>query len=335
MVAQDDALLKYLDDDGTTIEPEFYVPIVPLALVNAPSGIGTGWSTSVPPYNPLDIIDNIERLMDGREMKEMVPWVRGFKGTITKVDEHTFMTEGVIEKVDAHTLRITELPLHTWTNAYKEFLETKWLGSELEAGKARVRALRAKHTEQSVEFELDVRGGSMAVLDRRDLLKEFKLRSSIKTSNMVLFHPDGIREYSSPLDIIRDFYPVRRELYDKRKAHLEQLLSREIRVLQNRFRFCDLVSNAKLLVINRPKADVLADLAACGIEPLASGTDDVASFEYLLNSPISSLTRERLERLGNDKNTKEKELKELQQTSAVSMWREDLKALRKALGKLF
>jgi len=166
MVVQDDALLKYLDDDGTTIEPEFYVPIVPLALVNAPSGIGTGWSTSVPPYNPLDIIDNIERLMDGREMKEMVPWVRGFKGTITKVDEHTFMTEGVIV-------------------------------------------------------------------------------------------------------------------------------------------------------------------------PLPSGADDVASFEYLLNSPISSLTRERLERLGNDKNAKEKELKELQQTSAVSMWREDLKALRKALGKLF
>lgn len=43
----DDALLAYLDDDGLSIEPEFYVPVVPLILVNGSDGIGTGWSSQV------------------------------------------------------------------------------------------------------------------------------------------------------------------------------------------------------------------------------------------------------------------------------------------------
>lgn len=43
----DDALLTYLDDDGLSIEPEFYVPVLPLILVNGSDGIGTGWSSQV------------------------------------------------------------------------------------------------------------------------------------------------------------------------------------------------------------------------------------------------------------------------------------------------
>jgi DNA topoisomerase-2 len=39
----DDAVLSYLDDDGTIVEPEYYVPIIPFALVNGISGIGTGF----------------------------------------------------------------------------------------------------------------------------------------------------------------------------------------------------------------------------------------------------------------------------------------------------
>lgn len=43
----DDSLLTYLDDDGLSIEPEFYVPVLPLILVNGSDGIGTGWSSQV------------------------------------------------------------------------------------------------------------------------------------------------------------------------------------------------------------------------------------------------------------------------------------------------
>jgi DNA topoisomerase II len=46
----DDAVLTYLDDDGMSIEPAFFVPVLPMVLVNGVEGIGTGWSTSVLNY---------------------------------------------------------------------------------------------------------------------------------------------------------------------------------------------------------------------------------------------------------------------------------------------
>lgn len=76
----DDHLLKYLDDDGFPIEPEYYVPVIPLLLVNGAEGVGTGWSSKVPSYNPLAIIANIRRLLDQSDMLELTPFYRGFRG---------------------------------------------------------------------------------------------------------------------------------------------------------------------------------------------------------------------------------------------------------------
>ena len=76
----DDHLLKYLDDDGFPIEPEYYVPVIPLLLVNGAEGVGTGWSSKVPSYNPLALIDNIRRLLDQKDMVELTPFYRGFRG---------------------------------------------------------------------------------------------------------------------------------------------------------------------------------------------------------------------------------------------------------------
>jgi DNA topoisomerase II len=120
---QDDPLLNNLKDDNDVIEPEWYMPVVPLLLINGAEGIGTGWSTSVPSYNPVDIVQNIRRLMRGEEMIPMMPWWRGFKGTIKKVAENKFDVTGVIRKKDATTVEITELPIHKWTQNYKAELE--------------------------------------------------------------------------------------------------------------------------------------------------------------------------------------------------------------------
>lgn len=43
-----------------------------MVLVNGCDGIGTGYSTFVPNYNPREIVDNLRRLMNGLEVMEMV-----------------------------------------------------------------------------------------------------------------------------------------------------------------------------------------------------------------------------------------------------------------------
>ena len=42
-INEDDDVLNYLDDDGLKIEPDFYVPIIPIVLINDIQGIGTGF----------------------------------------------------------------------------------------------------------------------------------------------------------------------------------------------------------------------------------------------------------------------------------------------------
>lgn len=62
-----------------------YMPVVPTVLVNGAEGIGTGWSTSIPNFNPRDIVANLRLMLDGEQPVAMKPWYRGFKGTIEEV----------------------------------------------------------------------------------------------------------------------------------------------------------------------------------------------------------------------------------------------------------
>lgn len=104
------------------------MPIIPTVLVNGSEGIGTGWSSYVPNYNPRDIIRNVRRMLDGETMLPMDPWYRGFSGTIektaTKEGGTTYTISGIIEEVSDTTLRIIELPVRRWTSDYKDFLDS-------------------------------------------------------------------------------------------------------------------------------------------------------------------------------------------------------------------
>lgn len=89
-VESDDDLLDYLTDDGQTIEPEFYAPIIPMVLVNGSDGIGTGWSSSVPNYNPRELAANIMHLLNNEPMEELQPWFKGFEGDVEKLKDDKF-----------------------------------------------------------------------------------------------------------------------------------------------------------------------------------------------------------------------------------------------------
>lgn len=109
------------------------MPIIPTVLVNGSEGIGTGWSSYIPNYNPRDIVANIRRLLNGHSMVPMDPWYRGFKGTIEKTVKEagvSYTISGILEEVNETTIRITELPIRKWTQDYKEFLESISQGND-------------------------------------------------------------------------------------------------------------------------------------------------------------------------------------------------------------
>ena len=300
---KDDAILNYLDDDGRPIEPDFYMPTLPMVLVNGTEGIGTGFSCYVPPFKPDDIKDNIKRILSGDEIVPMRPWFRGFKGVVHK-EEDTWMMEGVWNW-SGRNIVVTELPPGRWTQDYKEYLdglvEKKLIGGFVN-----------NSTTEDVHFEIMDYVG-------KDLLKDLKLRKTFRVSNMHLFHPTkGIHKYESPEEILKDFVELRLEHYKKRKAHLIDVLEKRAEMCDHKSKFVSMVIEGKLVVFKRKKVELEAEMSS--IFPKIDG-----NLDYLLNTKTVEYTEERVKALLDEAKQAKDDLEKMLKTSHITMWKTDIK----------
>ena len=214
--AVDEPLLTYNTDDERKIEPEHYVPIVPMILINGADGIGTGWSSSIPNYNPEDIVANLKLMMDGKPPLPMVPWFRDFKGTVTPMGPDRFKFSGIARQTGEHEIEITELPIRMWTQDFKDRLVEIIKGEKTPPW---IKDYDDYNTHKQVHFVIRMEEKFMAIALSEGLEERFKLTKSIATSNLVAFDPEGrITKYASVEDILKEFYAVRIKFYEKRKA---------------------------------------------------------------------------------------------------------------------
>lgn len=295
---RDDAILTYLDDDGKQIEPDFFVPIIPMVLVNGTEGIGTGFSSNVPQFNPDDIKANVIRAISGQQLVKMKPWFKGFKGTITE-DGNSWIAEGVWNGTT-----ITELPPGRWTQDFKEYLD------ELSEAKTISRYEDASTTD-SVKFVIHGYTGD-------DFVKDFKLRKTIHASNMHLFHPTkGIKKYESAEEILVDFVEIRMQFYKKRKAHMISMLNRDLVMLENKAKFVQMVTSGDFIIFKRKKATIEEELGR-----KFAKVDD--SYDYLLNIKTWQYSEEAVTELKKNLNKAQKDLEILTKTGLVDMWKTDI-----------
>ena len=214
----DEPLLKHNTDDSKVIEPEMYVPVVPLILINGADGIGTGWSSNIPNYNPADIVDNLRAMMRGEEPKTMTPWFRDFTGTIEQVGPDRFKCTGIARQVGDHEVEITELPVRMWTQDFKDRLV-----DILKAEKAPswIKDYDDYNTKHKVNFLIRLEDRHMKAALEEGLEERFKLTKSLATSNLVAFDAQGrITKYANVEEILRAFYDVRIKFYEKRKVFI-------------------------------------------------------------------------------------------------------------------
>jgi DNA topoisomerase-2 len=301
---RDDAILNYLDDDGRSIEPDFYMPTLPMVLVNGTEGIGTGFSCYVPPFNPDDIRENIKRVLGGEEVVPMKPWFRGFKGKVFRDDSGLWITEGMYRDTGSR-IKITELPPGRWTQDYKEHLD-----SLIE--KKMITSYTNNSTTEDVDFEIFGYSG-------KDMVKDLKMRKTFHTSNMHLFHPTrGIHKYESPEDILKDFVELRLEHYKKRKAHLIDVLEKRAEMCSLKSKFVTMVIEGRLVVFKRKKAELEKEMAA--MFPKMDG-----NWDYLLNTRTVEYTEERVKALMDEAQQAIVDLERMLKTSHITMWKTDIK----------
>ena len=237
---EDYPIYKYLDDDGIMVEPQFYLPIIPMILVNGSRGIGTGFSTFIPNHNPLDIVDNIKNLINNKPLKKMTPWYKNFTGSIIELDDKMYNI-GKINKISADTYKITELPIGCWTDKYKDFLETLIIDKNADAKKKKNQCLlsfKSDSTESKVSYTVKFKMDKLTkLLKNNELEKRLNLIDSknTSTSNMHLYTCKGnIKKYESIDEILIEFYKIRLEYYVKRKEYQLKHLKSELEILNAR-----------------------------------------------------------------------------------------------------
>lgn len=330
---QDDGILYYLNDDGFTIEPDTYLPIIPMILINGTRGIGTGYSSSVPCYHPLQVIDVILARLRGDDEIHLEPWYRKFTGKIVESDG-SYFTLGTYQMVKANQIIVTELPVGTWTQTYKEYLDSCVRDRANEKSKHQfLKSYEDHSTESKVNFKLTfvdpivnhVKGKKTLAETIIDLLK-LKTSSETNIRNMVLYDCEGrLQKFESADDIIDEYYPSRLFGYIERREMLLRRLREESNILVDRVKFIEGVLAGDIDLRNKPEEDVDSELDLYGLRRLVG---EPPSYDYLVSMQMRSQTKERVEELRKRLADKQQELGILEGRLPTEIWESELVELR-------
>ena len=331
----DDNVLTYLNDDGMTVEPVFYAPIIPMVLVNGSKGIGTGFSTDIMCYNPLQIIRYLKnKLQNINETFDFIPYYEGFKGTITKINPEKYLIKGLYEKISNDKIKVTELPIGYWTEDFKELLEELIEPSATKDGKkplAIIKDYDDMSKDTNVDFTITFAKGKLEELELSQsdyqcngLEKLLKLYTTNTTTNMHLFDGEDIlQKYQNIPDIIDAYFVVRLKLYQERKIYMIKDIEKELLILSNKARYITEILNGTIDLRKKKKEHVIEMLTMKGYDIIEK--DD--EYKYLIKMPMDSVTEENVDKLLNDKSKREVELENIKNTTINKMWMNELESL--------
>lgn len=355
---EDNPTLNYLEDDGIMVEPEYYIPIVPLILINGGLGIGTGFSTNVPCHNPEDILKLCEKIIatidkdvpfietkehvrlaasaiDKMKLSSIQPWYLGFTGDIAASKEKAFVSKGVYKWLDDTTIEITELPLFEWTDNYKE----KVLTPLVEDGSV-LKNFDSHYTAKTVRFLLNLQPGAKAKFDKDPAKFEalFKLSSSknLSLNNIHLYGTNGaVRKYKDTMEVLKDWAGVRIEKYLERKLHQLKSMEHDHKIVSAKVRFIQDIIEGYVIVNNKKLAEVEEQLRKRKYPTSNDGedgstADGAANYNYLTRMPIYQLTYEKKKALEKEAHDLKMAIDALRAKPIQKIWHEELQEFKDA-----
>jgi DNA topoisomerase-2 len=353
-IESDDHILKYLDDDGTPVEPMYYAPIIPMCIVNSMSGIGTGFSTEILGYNPQEIIKYLQfKLHDGiypNIDKLLIPYYKNFKGNIIPLGDK-FLILGNYTKLDKNRIHITELPIGLYTEDFRKILDTL-MGEGIEKPTASTKEKKSTKKEtiivkdyddnsddKNIDFVITLCDGLLDELESKIdktkginlVYKTFHLATTGSTSNIHLFDARGIlKKYNNIIEIIDEYFITRLELYQVRKNYLIDKLTNELIVIENKVRFIR-------ELLSKPKPTInLCNMEDDAVYKLLSDKEYIlidGNYNYLIGLPMYSVTKKKVIELENKFESKKIELEDIKASTIENMWLHELEELNIELAK--
>lgn len=322
---EDNPILDYINDDGQIVEPEYYLPIIPMILVNGATGIGTGFSTSIPCYHPQDLIEILLKLINGEKYKKIHPYYNKFTGKIKKINTTSYEVHGIY-KVDSkkNTIEVSELPVGEWTSNYKQYLE-KMLDSD-----NNFTSYDNNSTDEKVLINLKFKSIP------KDLDKKLKIIRKINLTNLHAYTDKGnIQKFKNIDEIILNYYTVRLDGYYKRKEYLLNIYKHHLDLISYKVKFIKEIIGKTIKINNRKKSDIENSLEKKDYPKMGRNLEDEKSYDYLLSMNLYSLTKEKIDELEKQEKDKQTLYNNLKKTSPEELWKSELKELDEYLDKIY
>ena len=322
LIFKDFDLLENQVEEGVIIEPKWYLPILPMVIINSSISIGMGYASNILGRNPKDVINSCISYIEGKKIKELKPWMTEFSGEWIRDVENKrkWYIQGKYEisnkKPEIH---ITELPPSITFEKYESYLD--------ELVEKKILKDYDNNSSSGVDYILKFKKEEFdkIINDKEKLEKLLKINDCVTENLTTLDENEKLKIFDCVEDIVKYFVDFRLVFYQKRKDYLIEKLSKELRVLAFKAKFIKSIIDKKLVVNNVKKEVIIKWLEENKFEKI----DD--SYNYLLNMPIYSLTNERYMELMKNAKDKKEELDLIKEKEPKEMYLTDLNELKKKL----
>lgn len=323
LLYKDFELLENQIEEGIEIEPKFFLPIIPTVLLNGTSGIAVGFSTNILNRHPNDLIECCLKVLNNKNFEEPFPWWSEFNGEVKKIEgqNSSFIISGEYEIVNSTTVKITELPP---SMTYEKF--------QLHLNNLEERGIIQSYDKNKKDGKINYiikfsRSELSSRIEKSQLESLLKINET-ETENLTCLDENGkLIIFKSITDLINYFVKFRLSYYDKRKEYILNELKKQHLILSNRAKFIKSIIDGKLKINNRPKADIIFDMEKLKFQKYND------SFDFFLNMPIHSVTKEKYEELIKEIGNNEAESSRISAIKPIDMYREDLKELKNKITK--
>lgn len=311
---EDNDILISQEFEGDKIEPRFYVPTLPLFLINGSEGISSGFAQKVLGRNPKDIKNYIENRLTGSKKKvDLTPFFQGFDGVVEAGEEsHKWNIKGVIKRKSITQIEITELPIGYNLQSYIKVLD------ELEEKKI-IKSYKDISDNDKFHFIVTLDSKDLRTWSDDTILDKLKLVKRVSENYTAIDEDNKIREFSSVIEILDSFIDIRMKYFTLRKENSLNNLKHELRILASKYIFVKSVIDGNIEVNNKKKEEIVSQIEAIG-----KITPDEGSYDFLLRMPIYSLTEEKVADLLKQINEGKEEYKEIMNTPESDLWLKDL-----------
>ncbi|CAH6420762.1 DNA topoisomerase 2 [uncultured virus] len=341
---EDDVLLTSNEEEGKQVEPLFFLPIIPLALCNGAHSVCTGWSSEIPNYNPLEIIDQYLARLTGKKFREPVPWYRHYRGSIT-LDGNAYTCTGVAEMLDNNSFIATCLPIGIWNNKYKKNLDKKLFNDELKDYESECTATKTwfnvtgfkkpLKTAEDSEAAAPVRRRARAPAGNDLTLEDIGIQVTKKLTNLTLLSPEGFpMEWYNVKTLMEDFYQFRLPYYSLRRDTCISQLEQANRDTRDRIAFIQACCSRQLTFErdgeSRSREEVLKDIETLGLCSQFYVASKLDKSRGLKPIPLHQLDKQGISKLQEKIRQNQAKIEAIRNTTPEEIWTADLLQLRLA-----